>query len=154
MFVNKAGAWTQVPQEPDRIFVNNGGVWTPAKQVWVASPVGFDSFEWKRAWRVPEPPAGVKPDLEQFDGGVPVFTGGDVRASWVNTTTDFAINVEWEINSSVFDSVTVSAGSVEAFLDRSNLSNGDEVRARMRYFEGAVAGDFSAFSDTLTYVDF
>ncbi len=154
MYVNDGGAWKQVPQEPNRVYCNNGGVWTSAKEVWVAEETTPLNYVWSRAWRVPEPPAGVKPDLEQFDGGVPVFTGGDVRASWVNTTTDFAINVEWEINSSVFDSVTVSAGSVEAFLDRSNLSNGDEVRARMRYFEGAVAGDYSSFSDTLTYVDF
>lgn len=153
MYVNKAGAWTQVPQEPDRVFCNNGGVWTSAKEIWVAEEVTPGVYQWTRAWRVPDPPAGVKPDLEQWDDGS-VIVGGDVRASWINVTSDFAILVEWEINSSSFDTVSRAAGSTDAILDRSNLLDGDEVRARMRYFEGTVLGDWSAWSDTLTYVDF
>jgi hypothetical protein len=149
--------FAEVPRQPNKAFVNQGGVWTAAKEAWVALEVGFLTYEWRRAWRVPEPPAGVKPDLEQFDGGVAVLNGGDVRAFWTNTTTDYSIIVSFEVDTgsgfSVVDSVTRSPGSTDAILDRSFVNNGDQVRARMRYFEGAVQGDFSAYSDTLNYVD-
>ena len=157
--VNKAGVWTEIPQEPDKIFVNKNGSWTSAKEVWVAGEtIEIGVYEWRRAWRVPEPPAGVTPILEQFDDGVPVIIGGDVRATWTNTTTEFAIVVSFEVDTgsgfAVVDTVTVGVGATNATLDRSNVNNGDDVRARMRYFEGSVQGDFSAYSDVLTYVDF
>jgi hypothetical protein len=152
--VNKAGDWTEIPPEPNKAYCNKNGAWTPVKEIWVAGEtVTIGVYEWRRAWRVPEPPAGVSIDaMEQVDSGVVVLIGGDVRATWVNATTDYAILVEWEINSSSFDTVSRTAGSTNAILDRSNLSGGDEVRARMRYFEGSVQGDWGPWSDTLTYV--
>jgi hypothetical protein len=160
-YINKAGAWTQIPQEPDKVFVNKNGSWTSAKEIWVAGEtITIGVYEWRRAWRVPEPPAGVKPTLLQVDGGVPVIVGGDVQASWTNsgTASEYSVVVSFEVDTgsgfSVVDNVSRPPGSGTAILDRSNVSNGDEVRARMRYFEGGVQGDFSAYSDTLTYVDF
>lgn len=154
-----ASEWALVPQEPDRVFCNNGGVWTSAKEVWVAQEtIQVGVYEWVRAWRVPEPPAGVKPDLEQWDDGQSVIVGGDVRASWINTTTEFSVLVSFEVDDGggyiVADNVSRPPGSTDAILDRSFVNNGDQVRARMRYFEGGVQGDFSAYSDVLSYVDF
>ena len=152
-----AAEFVQIPQLPQRVYAAQGGVWQEVKEVWAPLLVGFNDYEWRRAWRVPDPPAGVKPDLEQFDGGVAVINGGDVRAFWTNTTTEYSIIVSFEVDDGsgyiVADNVTRSPGSTDAILDRSFVNNGDQVRARMRYFEGGVQGDFSAYSDVLSYVD-
>jgi hypothetical protein len=153
-YVNKAGAWEEIPRQDNKVYVNKNGAWASAKEIWVAGEtMTIGVYEWRRAWRVPEPPAGVAIDaMEQVDGGVTVLAGGDVQATWVNTTTDYGILVEWEINSVSFDIVSRPAGSTTAILDRSDLTGGDDVRARMRYFEDSVQGTLGAFSSTLTYV--
>lgn len=158
MYVNDGGVFKLIPQEPDRVFCNQGGVFVPAKQVWVAvETVQIGVYEWVRAWRVPEPPVGVKPDLEQFDDGQQVIIGGDVRATWTNTSSEFSILVSFEVDDGsgyiIADNVSRPPGSTDATLDRSLVSNGDNVRARMRYFEGSVQGDFGAYSDVLVYAD-
>jgi hypothetical protein len=146
-WVYSLAAWVQIPQEPNKLFVNNGSTWTSAKEAWVAEETTPNNYQWTRAWRVPEPPVGVTPDLEQTS-----FFGGDIKASWINTTTDFAILIEWTKNGSVFDTVSLAAGSVEALLLEADLANGDEVTARMAYFEGAVVGTYSGASNLVTYV--
>jgi hypothetical protein len=147
LYVNKAGTWTLVPQEPDKVKVNQSGAWVSAKEVYVAEPTTPGNFQWTRIWKVPEPPVGVTPDLEQTS-----FSGGDIKASWINTTTDFAILIEWTKNGSVFTTVSLAAGSVEALLLEADLTNGDEVTAKMAYFEGAVVGTYSGPSNLVTYV--
>jgi hypothetical protein len=157
MYVNKAGVWTIVPQEPNKLFVNNGSTWTSAKEAWVAEETTPGNYQWTKGWRVPTPPTGVKPDIEQWDGGS-VLIGGDIRATWTNNNSEYSTLVSFERNRGsgyeVVDNISGAPGTVSAISDRSNYQNGDEVRARMRYFEGGVQGTFSAYSDTLTYVDF
>jgi hypothetical protein len=147
MYVNKAGVWTIVPQEPNKLFVNNGSTWTSAKEAWVAEETTPGNYQWAKAWRVPEPPVGVTPDLEQTS-----LFGGDIKATWINTTTDFAILVEWTKNGSVFTTVSLAAGSVEASLLEADLATADEVTAKMAYFEGAIVGTYSGASNLVTYV--
>jgi hypothetical protein len=148
-------AWVLVPQEPNKLYVNNGGTWTSAKEAWVAEETTPGVYQWAKAWRVPTPPAGVKPDLEQWDSGSSTFDGGDVRASFINPNTEYQLLVSFERDRgsgySVIDNISVSIGGVEAISNRSNYENGDNVRARTRYFEGGVQGDWSAYSDVLSY---
>jgi hypothetical protein len=155
MYVNKAGVWTIVPQEPNKLYVNNGSTWTSAKEAWVAEETTPGNYKWTRAWRVPQPPKGPKPDLEQWDSGSSTFDGGDIRASWTNVTTEFAMVVKFErFNGSTWvsvDNITRSAGSIDAISDRSNYANGDKIRAKVQYFEGAVVGEDSDPSNDLDY---
>jgi len=148
-------AWVQIPQEPNKLFVNNGSTWTSAKEAWVAEETTPNNYQWTRAWRVPQPPKGPKPDLEQWDSGSSSFDGGDVRATWTNSTSEFAMIVRFERDRGagyvLVDTISRTAGSVEAISDRSNYENGDAVRARVQYFEGAVTGEESDPSNVLNY---
>jgi hypothetical protein len=149
-------AFRLIPQEPNRVWVNNGP-WAFAKEIWVAEETTPGNYQWTRAWRIPNPPKGPKPDLEQWDSGVAVLNGGDIRASWTNTSSEFAMVVKFErFDGSdwvLVDSLTRSIGSIDAISDRSNYTNGDQIRAKVQYFEGSVTGDDSDPSDTLSYVD-
>jgi hypothetical protein len=145
--VNSGGTWTLVPEQPEKVWCNNGGVWTEARQIWVAEETTPGVYEWALAYDVPQPPAGVA--ITSIDQTM--FLGGDVEAGWTNSTNDFSINVEWTINSVVWGIQTYSPATTLATLPEAELSNGDEVQARMRYFEGAVVGDWGTPSSVHTY---
>jgi hypothetical protein len=149
-------AWVLVPQEPNKLYVNNGGTWTSAKEAWVAEETTPGVYQWAKAWRVPTPPKGPKPDLEQWDGTSQVFFGGDIRATWINNNSEYSIIARFErFNGSTWvlvDSISRPPGSVDAVSAESNYSGGDAIRGRIVYFEGAVQGEFSDPSDTLNYV--
>jgi hypothetical protein len=154
LYVANGASWTLVPEEAGKAYVPQGAAWKEVQEIWVARlvPPGLVDLEWARAFRViPPPPTGVKPSLQQWDAGAPTLTGGDVRAEWLNATSDYSAQVEWEVNSVTVDFTNVSTGGNSALLDRSYLSSFDDVRARMRYFLGSTPGDWSAWSDILTY---
>jgi hypothetical protein len=152
--VNKAGVWTEIPQEPDKIFVNKNGSWTSATEVWVAveDPFNIGDYLWERAWLVPPPPPAGSDLISVIQSQ---FIGGDMEASWTNVagTTGMGWDVEWFINGV---SYTVTSGVVSGATDSStlaeaNFSDGDLVKVRMRYVSGSQVGTYGAFSDEETY---
>jgi len=154
VWANKNGTWTNVPEQADRIWVPSAGSWRSVKAVWGAEEVTPGVYQWTRVWKVPDPaPAGVTVTVIQTQ-----FLGGPVDASWTNTTNvdDMQFEVEWFINNS---SYTTSTGNVNGSntaqsieLAEGNFSNNDEVKARMRYVSGGVAGTYGDFSSTITYL--
>ncbi len=104
---------------------------------------------WVAIWNrpIPTPPAGVTPTVSQE-----FFIGGDVLADWINTSSSYAIEVQFRINGSTWGSVAVAAGGAQARLLAANLWNGDTVDARMRYYEDVYFGSWSAYSNQITYL--
>lgn len=156
IYANKNNTYTLVPEEDGKIYVANGSAWASVKEVWGAEedPFNVGQFLWKRIWKViPPAPAGVSIDsiTQEF------FFGGSVIVGWTNTQNvdGLAYDVEWYINGV---SYTITSGAVNGSnltqttsLAESNFSNGDEVKARMRYVSAGVPGTYGAFSDEITY---
>jgi hypothetical protein len=155
IWVNKAGSWTNVPQQTERIYVNSSGSWAEVDEVYGAEPDPFNigSFLWKRIWKAVAPaPAGVDVSLIQ-----PNFSGGPVEASWINASgvDGMQFDVRWYIDDLVY---TTTSGNVNSSnspqsisLAESNFSNGDRVRAEMRYVSGGTPGSYGLLSVELTY---
>lgn len=139
----------ELPLAPDTIFARFSGVSTTREvtEWWGAEETSPGVYAATRMWRVPQPPIGVEPELEQTE-----ISGGDVVASWINTTSEFSILVEFRINSVSWGTISRPPASTSATLPEAELSEFDVVEARMRYFEGSVEGTWSDWSDPpLTY---
>lgn len=134
-------------EESGKAWCNSNGSWTEAKEIWVAEETTPGNFEWTMAWRAPDPPAGVTVQLTQEQ-----FQDGPVEASWINNNSEYQIQVQWERNSTVFDNNFLSPSSNSDTQPEEEFSDGDAVRARMRYFEGSIFGDWGPWSDTLNYI--
>lgn len=143
-----------VPETQGAIRVPLGGSWVEPREWWVAEQVGPNSFEWVRAWNVPPPP----PDGATISNITQEFLfGGGVNVSWTNlpNTTGMGYDLQPQINGfndTIISGATTGSNNEQTVLIPANrFSNGNTVRARMRYTSGGVAGEWGPFSPIIIY---